>query len=90
MKATLGKSFVKDPQVVAIEELARNTLEAAIRTIHTDFKGAVDAIGSIRLETPQIDDLSNYVAATVDEPNTATGEMSHNGIEANIGKAANG
>ena len=70
---------------ISIEELARNTLEAAIHAIQTDFTGAIDAIGAIGLGKPQFNDLSNSPA--VEEPNTTTDEMSHNGIEANIGKA---
>jgi hypothetical protein len=37
------------------------------------------------LKKPQFNDFSNSTA--VEEPNTTTDEMSHNGIEATIGKA---
>jgi hypothetical protein len=119
MKATLGKSVVNNPQVLAsrseeplvpgrqiragtaktslqdnlvsniagqinrnlhttaiggevrsnsTEELARNALDAAIRVLQTDFKSAVDTIGTIGLDGLPINDFSNYIVTAGEEP----------------------
>src|SRR5271157_528932 len=81
-----GKGFA----VVAneVKELAKETAKATedisqkIEAIQGDTKGAVEAIAQISQVITQINDISNTIAAAVEEQNATTNEMSRNVSEA--------
>lgn len=84
-----GKSFA----VVAneVKELAKGTAKATedishkIAAIQTDTQAAVGAIASISRVIHQIDNISNIIAAAVEEQNATTNEMVRNLGEASRG-----
>jgi methyl-accepting chemotaxis protein len=81
-----GKGFA----VVAneVKELARQTAKATedisrkITAIREDTNGAVEAIGTISGVINQINDISNAIAAAVEEQSATTNEMTRNVTEA--------
>jgi methyl-accepting chemotaxis protein len=81
-----GKGFA----VVAneVKELAKQTAKATedisskIAAIQDDTKSAVDAIRNIGEVIVQINDISNTIAAAVEEQNATTNEMNRNVSEA--------
>ena len=84
-----GKGFA----VVAneVKELAKGTAKATedishkIEAIQTDTQAAVSAIASISRVIHQIDNISNTIAAAVEEQNATTNEMVRNLGEASRG-----
>ena len=84
-----GKGFA----VVAneVKELAKQTAKATedisrkIEAIQGDTKNAVGAIGQISEVIKQVNDISNTIAAAVEEQNATTNEMARN-----VGEAAKG
>jgi len=82
-----GKGFA----VVAneVKELAKQTAKATediarkIEAIQGNTKGALNAIGQITQVIRQVNDVSNTIAAAVEEQNATTNEMSRN-----VGEAA--
>jgi len=81
-----GKGFA----VVAneVKELAKQTARATedisrkIEAIQADSKSAVSAIGHISEVICQVNDISNTIAAAVEEQNATTNEMARNVSEA--------
>jgi len=86
-----GKGFA----VVAneVKELAKETAKATeeisqkIEAIQNETKGAVTAIGQISQIITQIDDVSNTIAAAVEEQTATTNEIGRNITEAARGSA---
>jgi methyl-accepting chemotaxis protein len=86
-----GKGFA----VVAneVKELAKQTAKATedisrkIEAIQGDTKGAVVAIGQIGEVIKQVNDISNTIAAAVEEQNATTNEMARNVNEAARGSS---
>jgi methyl-accepting chemotaxis protein len=81
-----GKGFA----VVAneVKELAKGTARATeeigqkIEAIQSDTKGAVDAIAQIRLIIQDVNNITNNIAAAVEEQTVTTNEISRNAAEA--------
>jgi len=84
-----GKGFA----VVAneVKELAKETARATeeigqkIETIQNDTSGAVEAIGQISAIIKNINDISNNIAAAVEEQTATTNEIGRNVAEAATG-----